>query len=818
MDIAARSNIKKQLMINFAVIMFFNIIINTAIFLVLDPGGKLLINMRGSRVVSTVVFLIAIILYHYKTNRFLGAVNGRIDNAGLKLSESNFIRDVNLLFCVPMLLATVPLTALSFLAGIIVNPFQLALFIARDMLIAMILTIFHYSRIKIILYPLSGIAGIKPLSIFEKLFVPIISSLMMLIMVFSFVIYAKNVRITMEAYKQNIVVSADKSVLALDKILGDIEIEMNSYMKMIDMTRITPSDGFRISRKLYEIRQNKNIETVVVVNSTGESYTHNGKKIDVNGRRYYQEMLSSQKTAWSDLLISKDTGNTIIACAIPYRYEGRVVAALILTINTTAIEEIIKKISSSDETSFFLINADGRIIYHSDRALMGKVLGADLVDKSGKDMKPFVNGNSSEFYNFHLHNEPVLVRKARLNSTGYYLGSMTNEVYVRNKLNSVIINIVFIMVLIIAVIYFIIYSIAKKFSRPIRNSILLFRKLSEGDLRSTIDDYSPDEFGDMINNIRQLQERIRDVIDSALNSSSQLASSAEELAATSSTLADSAQAQAAAVEEATASLEEISASNESIADNSKVQSYQAKETYRLIEELGKLIKNVNDDAVKTLKVANDTTNEAIRGNELMKNTISGMKSLDDNSRKIAEIVSLISDISDKVNLLALNAAIEAARAGEHGRGFAVVADEISKLAEQTADSAKSITGLVMNGVNAAKKGIAEIDQTSKALDNIIGYISSTKDLVQKIAHSTEVQAKAGEEVTKATRLVMEMSDSISNSTQEQTITHQEITKTMDQINTQTQQQASGAEEIASSAEEISAQAESMKNKLEFFKI
>ncbi len=65
---------------------------------------------------------------------------------------------------------------------------------------------------------------------------------------------------------------------------------------------------------------------------------------------------------------------------------------------------------------------------------------------------------------------------------------------------------------------------------------------------------------------------------------------------------------------------------------------------------------------------------------------------------------------------------------------------------------------------------------------------------------------------------MEMSDNISNSTHEQTVTHQEISRTMDQINIQTQQQASGAEEIASSAEEISAQAENMKNQLEFFKI
>jgi len=811
------TTIKRQLIKNFILcLLAYPVIMSLLLSMSLSLKGGLS-GMKLMFAGAVVILVIAIFIFNIVASKIQNLINRKSTDEDTKNFAKKLPVTVTLIFLIPLLSGIVTVTLLSYYKGTLITLWQVAFFLLLGFFLALSLALFHYYRFKIILYPVAGDVNLRSLSMFEKLLAPILTFMIITLLFVGIAIYSINVARTMTFYKDKTIEQAEKTAAAIDNKFREIEIEMQSALNHIIPETLNPAGSVEAAKRIFDNRISQSIETVYIAKNDGTAYSNIGHRINVSDREYFREIVKNKKTAWSDLLKSRDTGERIIVCLIPKIINGRIWGSIGVSVKTGAMHNIINSVSDTSETKFLIMNSEGKIVYHPEARLLDKVLGKDLKDNNGRDVTEFLKGDENRFYEYVINNRPLMLRKIILKSTGQLLVSTSYKAEFMRPVNSIIQRVIIAMLLIYSAVFGILYKTGKSFSTPIRNTIKIFKKLANGDLTVRSNDYLPDEFGDMIRNMKKFQDRIIEVVDSALTSSNQLAASSEELSATSSSLADSAQAQAASVEEATASLEEIAASNESIADSSKAQSERSKKTYSLIEELAGLIKAVNSDAVTTLRVANDTTNEAVKGRELMQNTVTGMNSIESNSVKIAEMVSLISDISDQVNLLALNAAIEAARAGEHGRGFAVVADEIGKLAEQTADSAKSITTLVSNGVKSAKQGIQDINDTSGALENIISFINSTKELVQKIAQSTETQSRASEEVTGETKQVMVMSDNISSATQEQTVTHAEISKTMDQINEQTQAQASGAEEIASSAEEISAQAENMKSLLEFFK-
>ena len=128
-----------------------------------------------------------------------------------------------------------------------------------------------------------------------------------------------------------------------------------------------------------------------------------------------------------------------------------------------------------------------------------------------------------------------------------------------------------------------------------------------------------------------------------------------------------------------------------------------------------------------------------------------MKGINESSKKIADIISVIDGIAFQTNILALNAAVEAARAGEQGRGFAVVASEVRNLAQRSAEAAKEIKTLISTSVERVEQGSTLVDQAGATMTEVVSAIRRVTDIMGEISAASHEQslgvAQVGEAVT-----------------------------------------------------------------------
>jgi methyl-accepting chemotaxis protein len=170
-----------------------------------------------------------------------------------------------------------------------------------------------------------------------------------------------------------------------------------------------------------------------------------------------------------------------------------------------------------------------------------------------------------------------------------------------------------------------------------------------------------------------------------------------------------------------------------------------------MEELGSTVHQNADNARKANQLALNASSVAVRGGDVVAQVVHPMKEINDSSRKIADIISVIDGIAFQTNILALNAAVEAARAGEQGRGFAVVASEVRSLAGRSADAAKEIKNLINASVERVEQGTALVDQAGTTMHEVVDSIKQVTDIMGEISAASQEQssgvAQVGEAVT-----------------------------------------------------------------------
>lgn len=356
--------------------------------------------------------------------------------------------------------------------------------------------------------------------------------------------------------------------------------------------------------------------------------------------------------------------------------------------------------------------------------------------------------------------------------------------------------------------------------KPVNLVKKVTQTISGGDytIRVRDDITSEDEIGVMMQSLAVMVNIQRNIVKTMNTYTESLAVSSENMDNVSKMMVTMSQDHAASMEQASSALEETLTSMEKINEQSAEQSGRVGENADRMEEMASEARHSYDEARNVTQLMDQAVIKARNGEKDLNSMVQEMQNIRESTSKIEEIIGIISDISEQVNLLSLNAAIEAARAGDHGRGFAVVADEISKLADQTASSAKLITGLIGEGNNRVDAGAGIVNRTAGTFHDIIESIENVSRVVAGFSETLKLLADTASESKEQTGGIKQISRSISDATEEQMTINKEISATVEKVNTDSQVLVDYAGSISSAADEIRSIALGLKDDLKNFKV
>ncbi len=298
--------------------------------------------------------------------------------------------------------------------------------------------------------------------------------------------------------------------------------------------------------------------------------------------------------------------------------------------------------------------------------------------------------------------------------------------------------------------------------RGLQEVVRMLGSLARGDLTDRINNEYHGTFGQLKDDANSTSDKLKEILSQIREATDTINTAAKEIASGNVDLSQRTEKQASSLEETAASMEELTSTVKQNAENAK----------------------------QANQLAHSASAVAQKGGAVVQQVVGTMSSINESSRKIVDIISVIDGIAFQTNILALNAAVEAARAGEQGRGFAVVAAEVRNLAQRSAAAAKEIKTLIGDSVDKVEAGTKLVDDAGKTMEEIVNAVKRVTDIMSEISAASNEQSQGIEQVNQA------------------------ITQ-MDEV---TQQNAALVEEAAAAAESLEEEAQSLTRSVGVFKM
>ncbi len=304
------------------------------------------------------------------------------------------------------------------------------------------------------------------------------------------------------------------------------------------------------------------------------------------------------------------------------------------------------------------------------------------------------------------------------------------------------------------------FVMIRQIARSLGQAVALAHAVSQGDLSQSIVVHGQDEVAKLMAALLAMRDALTRVVSNVRQGSDSVATASAEIAQGNHDLSARTEQQAAALQQTSASM----------------------------AELGSTVNQNADSARQANQLAQTASSVAVQGGEVVSQVVQTMRDINDSSRKIGDIISVIDGIAFQTNILALNAAVEAARAGEQGRGFAVVASEVRALAGRSAEAAKEIKSLISASVEKVAHGTTLVDQAGETMTEVVASIRRVTDIMGEISAASS----------------------------EQNLGVQQVGEAITQMDQSTQQNAALVEQMAAAASSMRTQAQDLVQTVSLF--